>query len=151
MTVKVRLSELLDAHEWVCIDSLSGAETEAYVRRIDGQIFLRGEGLEDDCVENDRPADLGDEEVYASVPDKRALDLGSVLVLRFVRESLPDQFSRVQDIFRARGAYSRFKALLERAGKLEAWYRYEQEATEQALCEWCEDNGFVAVREPAHG
>jgi hypothetical protein len=40
------------------------------------------------------------------------------------------------------------KALLANAGQLDAWHRYEAAATEHALREWCESNGFELV---AHG
>lgn len=45
-----------------------------------------------------------------------------------------------EEIFRSRGAYGRFKSLLDRANQLEAWHRYEEQAVENALREWCEEN-----------
>lgn len=145
----VLLDELLDAYEWLSASYLGTFQPEAYVRRSDGRIFLRADEFDSEGLDDDLPEDLGDEDLYAAVPGKRDLDLGSVLALRFARDCLPTHYPKVEDIFRARGAYSRFKSLLERAGKLDDWYRYEEEATEQALREWCEDNGFVAVRKPA--
>jgi len=50
------------------------------------------------------------------------------------------QYDHVVNVFRQRRAYSRFRDLLERRGKLTAWYEYEERATEAALRQWCADN-----------
>jgi hypothetical protein len=60
---------------------------------------------------------------------------------------LPLKSDEVRDFFRKRGAYSRFKDLLDRCGMLERWYQYEAEAVEEALREWAEDNDIQV--EPA--
>ena len=44
--------------------------------------------------------------------------------------------------FHQRGAYGRFKDLLERKGMLEAWYECEAQAAEQALRAWSAENGL---------
>ena len=46
-------------------------------------------------------------------------------------------------IFHKRGAYARFKDLLQRKNALDRWYDFEAEATEAALREWCEINGIT--------
>jgi hypothetical protein len=81
-------------------------------------------------------------EKYVQLPDKRELDLGKPLVLDFVREVLPEDFDDVRDMFRRRGAYARFKDLLDRRRALEQWYDFERKATERALREWCEMNSI---------
>jgi hypothetical protein len=91
------------------------------------------------------PGDIEDEEKYLRVPDQRSLDLGKSLVLDFAREFLPDDFDVVRDIFRKRGAYGRFKALVVRRGILDQWYDYQVKAEEQALRAWCEDNEIEVV------
>ena len=48
----------------------------------------------------------------------------------------------MRGLFRQRGAYARFKDLIERKDLLEAWYRYEAKATERALREWALNNGL---------
>ena len=40
----------------------------------------------------------------------------------------------------ARGAYSRFKGLLEGRDLLAQWYEYESKAQAAALRRWCEEN-----------
>ena len=73
-----------------------------------------------------------------SVPQKHDLDLGNPFVFRFAEEYLPDLYQEVRDMFHHKGAYSRFKDLLDRQGQLDAWHRYEEQATEAALREWCQ-------------
>ncbi len=89
------------------------------------------------------PEDLEENDKYIEVPHKNELDLGRNLVFDFVASHLPDEFDRVRDIFRRRGAYRKYKDLLDSRGKLQAWYDFEQRATEAALREWCRDNGIA--------
>ena len=87
------------------------------------------------------PDDLEENEKYISVPHKNDLDLGRSLVFDFIAAALPGEFDRVRGIFSRKGAYSRYKELLEAKGQLEAWYEFERKATEKALREWCRENG----------
>jgi len=91
------------------------------------------------------PDDIDDSEKYVMLPDKRDLDLGSRLPLEFARDHMPDYFDKVQDFFRSRGAYARFKDLLEYQDMVQQWRQYEEEATEKALREWCAENGIELV------
>jgi hypothetical protein len=91
---------------------------------------------------------MDDGTVYIAVPHQSELDLGRSLALRFAAEHLPRSREEVDGYFRKRGAYSRFKSLLERAGQLTAWYQYEQAAKEEALSKWCAENGFTVSRKP---
>ena len=54
--------------------------------------------------------DIEDEEKYIQIPDQRELDLGKSLVMDFAGEFLSDDFDKVREIFRKRGAHGRFKA-----------------------------------------
>ena len=89
---------------------------------------------------------------YAAIPHKNDLDLGSDLALRFAAAELPQQYSRVQDFFRHRGAYARFKELLAEMRLLDKWYQFEAESTERALRNWCQENSIEGIEsngEPA--
>ena len=90
------------------------------------------------------PEDIDDREKYVKLPDKRDLDLGQRLVMRFTREELPDRYDKVVEIFSRRGAYRRFKDLLEHEGALDKWFEFQNAAEEKALREWCAENGVVA-------
>lgn len=63
---------------------------------------------------------------------------------------LPDDYDKVADSFHKRGAYGRFKDLLDRRSVREAWYAFEAEATELALKQWCEEHGIqLSFAKPA--
>jgi len=141
MNVSVRFDDLLSAYEWVGAGEAASVECEAYVSRATGTVHWRGEG-----VDEEPPEDIEDGSLYVAVPHKNEFDLGRALAIQFVEEHLPRSVETVRGFFRKRGAYSHFKSLLLHAGQLEAWHQYEQTATENALREWCEENGFMLVR-----
>ncbi|HEV3217903.1 MAG TPA: hypothetical protein VGZ27_19410 [Vicinamibacterales bacterium] len=85
-------------------------EHHAYVSLDTGAIYWVSElsPLE----EEDVPVDLETSDRYIAIPHKNDLDLGSHLALRFAEEQLPHRHGRVEECFRHRGAYARFKELL---------------------------------------
>ena len=85
--------------------------TEAYISRETGEIFYISD---DPDLDEGNPKDLGDYEKYIEVPGKVELDLGKRVVFRFVSEALPEKLGEVEEIFRRKGAYSRYQRL---AGK----------------------------------
>ena len=54
-------------------------------------------------------------------------------------------------MFSKRGAYARYKALLESNGQLRKWYEFEQKRQESALREWAEANGIELTGESGRG
>ena len=72
--------------------------------------------------------------------DDDDLDMGQSLIFEFVEMQSPGDYNDVQQIFRKRGAYRRFKDFLERKGLLEMWYDFENKREEQALRQWCLEN-----------
>lgn len=141
MNVRVSLDDLVTAYEWVSAGEAAAVECQAYVGRTTGKVHWVGEGDDEDEV----PDDIDDETLYIAVPNKMDLDLGRDLVMRFVAEHLPSAYDTVQEHFRHKGAYGRYKSLLERNGKLDAWHQYQDAALENALCEWGEGHGFEVV------
>jgi hypothetical protein len=165
----VKWDDLLEAYDFVSFEG--PVEHRAWLSRASGKIYWdfgeesfdeedddEGEesGDADDhesagpAADDDSeklPRDIEDEEKYLPIPGKRDLDLGSRLVFRFAGEVLPDDYNEVRRIFDRRGAYSKFKAVLTRRQALDKWYAYEQKATEEALREWCEENG-IEIEEP---
>jgi phosphinothricin acetyltransferase len=110
-----------------------------------------------DDEEEELPQDLETSDRYIAVPHKNDLDLGRRLVTRFVRQAMPQQVAQVENIFSRRGAYARFKDLLDAKGQLENWYRFEATAQDEALRAWCAENdielsakpGSKSVQEPS--
>lgn len=140
MNSSVSLAELLLAYEWVSAGDAGAGECEVYVSREMGTHHWCGDGADEDP-----PDDVGDESLYVAVPRRSELDLGRSLALCFVAERLPGEHEATLDYFRKRGAYARFKSMLERNGELDAWHDYEQQATETALRAWCSEHGFTVV------
>jgi hypothetical protein len=140
MPMPVNFTELSDAFQFVSAGH--NEENQAYLCKESDKIYCRSEFVPD---MDELPDDIEDEEKYLRIPDQRDLDLGKPLVLDFAREFLPDDFDTVRDIFRNRGAYARFKALVVRRGILDRWYDFQVKAEEQALRAWCEDNEIKVV------
>ena len=140
MGVPVSLNELLMAYEWVSSGEAAAIDCQAYVNRQTGAVSSFGEGIDEEP-----PVNIEDESLYIAVRQKSEFDLGRSLALRFAEEHLPQHLEAVYGFFRKRGAYASFKSLLVHAGKLDVWHKYESAATESALREWCEENGFELV------
>ncbi len=130
----VPLSELNFALEYVSFDSPI-EDHFVYLNRKSGELYYDSYDSEDEI-----PEDIDDTEKYILVPTRQDLDLGKPLVLEFVSVYLPGQVNEVYEIFRRKGAYQRYKALLSNLGKLEDWYKYESEKQKEALINWCEEN-----------
>ena len=138
---KINMDELWLTFEWV--SAADALDNQAYVRREDGKIFWN-----DDASDQELPEDVEDESRYVLVPHSRELDLGSKLPIKFARRYLSmDAYDATIDIFRRRGAYQRFKQLLDQNGKLQEWYQYQERAKQDALREWCEDNALMPPTE----
>ena len=141
MSTPVSLEDLLAAFEWVSAGESAAIDCAAYVSKTTGRVHWSGEGVDEEL-----PADIEDGTIYVAVPDKSELDLGRSLALRFAEHHLPHAYETVHQFFRKRGAYSHFKALLERAGQLEAWHAYERNAVEEALVQWGNEHDLTCVR-----
>ena len=133
----VSLKDILGAFEFVSAGGIG--EHQAFLCKQSGKIYWHSE-LSDDLDE--LPDDIDDSEKYVQIPNKRELDLGKPLVLNFARQFLPDYFDEVRQIFSSRGAYARFKDLLDRRGALDQWYDFEAKAEERALRMWCDLNSI---------
>lgn len=136
----VAFADLLDAFEWV--SAMAPMENSAYVSRATAKTYLASRVM---ALDDELPEDIDDGSLYVAVPHKIDLNLGMNLAISFTEDNLPDSYKDVCGIFRQRGAYGRFKDLLERKGCLDAWYAYEAKSTERALREWCVDNAVTTL------
>ena len=96
-------------------------------------------------LEEEIPDDLEMSDRYLAIPHKNDLDLGSELALQFAAAELPDHCNAVEQFFRHRGAYARFKELLASEGCLDTWYAFEADSTERALKNWCTENSINVI------
>jgi len=138
--VTIDPTELRNAFEFVSAGDLY--DTSAYISLDTGRIYLVSDVVEE--IE-DLPDDLETPGRYIAVPDKKDLDLGRPLVLSFIEQELPDEYETVVGFFRRKGAYGRLKELLASRGMLQKWYDYGDRATDEALRDWCEENGIQLV------
>ncbi len=137
----VKYDDLSQAFDFVSV--AAPFEHQAFISLDTGNIYWTTEtgALEDEEV----PDDLDTSDRYIALPHKNDLDLGRNLVMRFTEARLPGRYSAVAAFFRRRGAYARFKELLESEGHLEEWYAFEAECTRRALEEWCAEHGVEAI------
>jgi Uncharacterised protein family (UPF0158) len=136
LTVNAR--ELRDAFDFVSAGE--AFDHSAYICLDTGRIYWRS--TEADLEEEDLPDDIDDSDRYLAVPSQRDLGLGRRLALAFAAEEVADDYDTVVGFFRRRGAYGRFKDLLDTRGKLERWYEFESQAADEALAEWCAEHGI---------
>jgi hypothetical protein len=132
----VNYSEIENAFMFVSMSPQH--ENSAYLNKETGETYYVSMIGDSDEL----PEDFEEDENYISIPHKNDLDLGRNLVFDFVEANIPDEFECVRAIFSRKGAYARYKDLLEAKGQLEAWYKFENEATENALRAWCKENGI---------
>lgn len=132
-----KFTKIIEAFEFANTGGDMG-EFRAYVCRQTGETYYQTDDFYSEGLD-ELPDDIEDTTKYVPLPDKRDLDLGKPLVLAFVREFLPDDFDEVCHFFNRRGAYANFKALLAKRRAIDRWHDFENEATEQALREWCKD------------
>ncbi len=140
----IKFSDIQDAFFFV--NSPPYGMNSAFLRKDTGQILYRSEMGDIDEIGDE---DL-DRDTYIEIPHKNDLDLGQRLVFEFIETHLPDEYHRVQQIFRRRGAYGRFKDFLESRGLLESWYAFESQCEEQVLRQWCEENEIELGRDEGH-
>lgn len=122
------------------IANADGFDSVAYLDKQTGKVYTYAEGADNF---EELPEDVENEERYLCIPEKKDFDLGIGLVMKFVSEHLPESEDKVSQMFNRRGAYSRYKSYLEHIGMLDKWHEFEDHATDQALREWCADNGMV--------
>ena len=116
----VKFDDLLMAFDFV--GAAPPGEHNAYISLDTGQIYWISEMGE---LDEEVPDDLETSDRYLPVPYKTDLGLGKNIALDFAARELSDCYDRVAGFFRSKGAYFRFKDLLESEGALERWYTYE--------------------------
>ncbi len=138
----VNFTEVRNAFEFV--GSGSPSQHHAYIAKDSGAIYWTSSVLE---LEEEVPHDVATSENYIEVPHKNTLKLGQGLALSFIDQELPHEYNFVASLFRKRGAYRRFKDMLQYQGLLEKWYAFEERASDEAIIAWCEQNQMQVVHE----
>lgn len=141
--LKVDFEELRNALEFVSAGAFG--DESAYICPDTGTIYWISSEID---LEQNIPEDIETSDRYIAVPHKNDFDLGQGLVMSFVDQELPEDYNTVASYFRKKGAYRRFKELLESRGALEAWYAFEGNATDKALLDWCQENSIQLTNSP---
>ena len=132
----MNLSDIEDALLYVSGGPLY--QYSAFLDRDSGKIFYASEPVDSDEL----PEDVYDSDKYLTIPHKNELELGENLVFEFISKHLPGEMELMHTIFRKKGAYARFKELLDTKGFLEEWHAFEDMRQKEVLREWCCENGI---------
>lgn len=132
--MKVNLDDLAMAVDFTSDNMM---DSEAYLNKETGEFHY-----DSDAIDEELPDDIDDDNKYVIVPSKHELDLGQSVVFDFTRQEMPKELDNVYQIFRSRGAYSRFKSLLNKLNMTDKWYAFEEKATYSVLIAWCEEQAI---------
>ncbi|MBI3771135.1 MAG: hypothetical protein HY272_00305 [Gammaproteobacteria bacterium] len=132
----INFEDILEAFEFVSFAQVG--ECQAFLDKETGKIYWHSDFGGDF---EELPEDIADKK-YIELPHKNELDIGKRLIFDFAYQYLPDDAGEIESIFRMKGAYSKFKALLERRDFLDKWHEFESQAGEKALRKWCEENSI---------
>ena len=125
-------------------------DAAAFVHRATGEIGWYGEAMDDEVRGEAWPSleEADDSDDYIAVPEKSDLMItGKPLALRFAYQHLSeDDVTEVERYFARKGAFRRFRALLDERDLLTAWNQYEDRILKDALEEWCHEMGLQPVR-----
>jgi len=136
----INFSELRNAFEFV--SSGPSSQHSAYICVDTGIIYWTSNVMD---LEEDIPDDLETSDRYIQVPHKNDLKLGQGLALSFIDQEIPHDYNFAASLFRKRGAYRRFKELVQSEGLLEKWFAFEANASDMALQDWCKENHIELV------
>ena len=132
--MRINFGDIEDAYLFVNMTPELG--NQALLCKETGKIYYAS----DFAGEDEIPEDAYEDDTCIEIPGKNELDLGKKLVFAFVEENIPEMYDRVYRIFGKRGAYARYKDLLDEKGLLQCWYDFEYDRQTQALKEWCAEN-----------
>jgi hypothetical protein len=137
--MEIKFCDIELAFEYV--SSAPETSNTAVLCKKTGEIFYASDYDDEDEIADE----VYDRDDCLEIPHKNDLDLGRNLVFEFVEQYLPGDFERVRQIFRRRGAYGRYKNLLEDRDYLKKWYDYENTRQTETLREWCEEHEITVI------
>lgn len=136
----INFDELRNAFEFV--SSGPSSQHTAYICIDTGKIYWKSNVMD---LEEKIPDDVEISDRYMPVPYKNDLKLGQNLALSFIDQEIPHEYNFAASLFRKRGAYRRFKELLQAKGILEKWFAFEANASDLALQDWCKENNIEFI------
>jgi GAF domain-containing protein len=90
-----------------------------------------------------RAIEGGDDEHYVALPTQ--YDIHEYEIMEVFCESYSDRrlSGRLCDAIHGRGAFRRFKDLVNEAGIADEWYRFRDQALGEIAMQWCEENDIA--------
>lgn len=85
---------------------------------------------------------LASDDNYLALPDRYEVNNYSIMEA-FCLQLSPQKSEVFLNAIHGRGAFRRFRDLLERYGILEQWYNFEQQSLKEIAREWCRKNGLL--------
>lgn len=132
--MKFKFEDIKDAFDFVSFGVYG--DHAALLDKSTGKIHWQSESGDLDEI----PEAMWESADTVAIPHKNDMGLGNQLVFDFVQGNSPDDYDLVRNMFRRRGAYSRYKSFLESKGLLQSWYDFENTAQKKVLQQWCEEN-----------
>lgn len=134
--------KLDDIHSALIYVSSSGfGENTAIYDKETGKIYLCSDMAGIDEFEEFCESQYN-EKIHIDIPHKNDLALGRNLVFEFMRKHSPENENVVSQIFRKKGAYSKFKNFLDSKNILQKWYDFENSRELEELNNWCQENNI---------
>ena len=134
--------KLDEIHSALMFVSSSGyGENTATYDKETGKIYFCSDMLGIDEFEELYKSEY-DDKIHIEIPHKNDLDLGRNLVFEFIRKYSPQDENVVSQIFRRKGAYSKFKDYLDSKDILQKWYDFENLRELEELNDWCKENNI---------
>ena len=149
--MKVKIEDIIDA---VDFDS---DMSESYLNIKTKQVYMfTDEDLR--AAEND--ADLSDsaewyreavasakhylenQDDYLSLPEKYDFNEYRIIEKFIARVDIPKQSDMLYQSIQGKGAFKRFKIMLERLGVVGEWYKYRDEKLREFVEFWCQENNI---------
>jgi len=137
--MEIKFSDIEDAFFFV--SSAPMTANTAVLCKETGELFYASDYTDEDEISED----IYYREDCIEIPHKNDLDLGRNLVFEFIEQHLPGDFDKVRDIFRRKGAYGRYKDLLDDRDLSQEWYDFENTRQAETLRRWCKDNEIKLI------
>lgn len=139
--MKVKLGVILDAIEMAddnytyFLDLETGESVFLADELVTG---LDNEGLEDEIEEN--------LERYLRLPTKFEIHEYHIME-EFIWTLKGDRADKLEHAIQGRGAFRRFKDMVDRMGISQQWYDFQAEYYRKLAIEWCQEHGLEYIEE----
>lgn len=153
--MKVKLEDIIEQFE------LASESNQSYLSKLTGEIHLIPEEVElyvdnEEFDEENLPdwekeiipiyKDIkNNPQNYIQFPDQFYINEYSIMESFSLSLSNEHLRERIYSSLKGSGAFKRFRDNIERAGIIDDWYKYKDEAIKELAIEWCNDNNIEFI------